>query len=62
LKTNLKGSLSINVYSINGQLVYSEKNNLNPNIKIDVSAWNSGLYIVEVTNGTQKAASRLVVN
>lgn len=62
LKTNLKGSLNINVYSLNGQLVYSEKNNLNPNIKIDVSAWNSGLYIVEVTNGKQKAASRLVVN
>jgi photosystem II stability/assembly factor-like uncharacterized protein len=61
IKTDLKGSLDITIYNLAGQKIY-ETTNINIDNKIDASSWNKGVYLVQVSNGQQKAVSRLVVN
>jgi len=49
----------INIYSINGQLVYSKVNYASNNLKVDISNLERGLYIVKV-NGKQISQSKFI--
>jgi extracellular elastinolytic metalloproteinase len=55
---NLEGESTVNVYNSLGQIVYDTKSS--ENIHVDVSAFASGLYVVEVINKGRSVKRKLV--
>ncbi|MDQ3109365.1 MAG: FG-GAP-like repeat-containing protein [Bacteroidota bacterium] len=51
-------NLSLNIYDINGKLIYTEGTIQNSIIVIDRSLLSSGMYFVEVTNGNERVAAK----
>ena len=54
-------NLSLSVYDINGQLVYAEASLSNPIVVIGRDKLSSGVYMVEVSDGTTTTSKKLVV-
>ena len=54
-------NLSLNVYDMNGKLVYSEANLQNSIITVGAEILNSGMYFVEVLNGDVRVGSEKVL-
>ena len=56
--------LSVKIFNIVGQQVLTEKiaQILRGSLRLDISAFKSGIYIVEVSDGTAKTRKKLVVN
>ncbi|CAM4212152.1 T9SS type A sorting domain-containing protein [Zobellia roscoffensis] len=50
LVTDLQGSCTVQIYSINGELTHTETVDLNKKSKIDTSAISSGVYILVIKN------------
>jgi hypothetical protein len=55
------GNLSLNVYDINGKVVYSESKLQRSIIVLDRSLFTGGVYMVEVTNGNARVATKKMV-
>ena len=51
------GNLSVNIYDINGKLVFSQQALQQSIIEISSSTLNSGLYMIEVKNKDQRIAT-----
>ncbi|MCK5825302.1 MAG: T9SS type A sorting domain-containing protein, partial [Ichthyobacteriaceae bacterium] len=50
---------SLEVYSINGMLVYSA-NDLSSETSIDASAWKAGVYLVVVNTENERKVSKII--
>ncbi|NQU35756.1 MAG: T9SS type A sorting domain-containing protein [Bacteroidetes bacterium] len=61
LENSTQQSYNIEVYNSVGSKVYSVKV-INKNTTIDVSGWNSGIYVVKVFNGKWSFNRKIIVN
>ncbi|WP_405567840.1 chondroitinase-B domain-containing protein [Polaribacter sp. Asnod6-C07] len=62
IKTASTDFNQVNIYTLLGQKILETKLTSNSTIsKIDVSALNSGIYFVELSNGKQKAIKKIIV-
>lgn len=48
ININIKDARNINIYNVNGQLIYSLENNNEDVLTIDVSDWKKSVYFVEI--------------
>lgn len=55
-----EGNYSYEIFNVAGQLVES-KVNIDGATQVDVSNWNTGAYIVHITNGNAKEIKKLIV-
>lgn len=55
------GNLSVNVYDINGKVIYSESALQRSIIVLNRSMFSSGMYMVEVTNNNVRVATKKMV-
>jgi hypothetical protein len=58
---NIPAKTTINVYDINGRLVISEKTTLSK-YSVNVSSLQSGVYLVEISNGNTKEFKRVLIS
>lgn len=61
LQTEVKGSYTLTVYNLNGQVVASQKGSSNGAISLSTSELQSGSYFVEILGDRQKAVSKIIV-
>jgi hypothetical protein len=61
LKTEIVGAYTLNVYSITGQLITTQKGTNNGVIKLDTDTFNNGNYFVEVFGNNTKAVTKIIV-
>ncbi len=54
-------NLSINVYDINGKVVYNESNLQRSIIVLDRSLFSTGMYMVELTNNNKRIATKKIM-
>jgi len=54
--------VSLHMYTINGQLIRAFSNNSATNFQIDMSDFNSGLYLLEIESNNRIGHTRLLVN
>jgi hypothetical protein len=59
-ETGLK-NLTLNIYDVNGKLVYAENNLQSSIIRVSKEQLSAGMYFVEVMNGEQRLASKKMV-
>lgn len=54
---------SVQVFNVNGQLVYQQNATATQQLSVDVSSWNNGLYLLNLnyTDGSKKV-ERLIIN
>lgn len=55
----LKTNTSINLYDLNGRIIYQEKVNIST-ASIPTEAWANGIYVLEAINGTERQWVKLV--
>jgi hypothetical protein len=48
ININAANALNINIYNVNGQLVYSAENKNEDIFTLDVSDWKKSVYFVEI--------------
>ena len=63
ISTKAKDNISpveIRVMNINGKIMYVQKAVVNNKQKINTANWTSGIYLVEVIQGTERKVIRLV--
>lgn len=61
LKGDLVGAYTLSVYAMNGQVVASDKGNMNGTIQVNTSELPNGNYFVEILNGGQKSVTKIIV-
>ena len=61
LNTSIEGEAMVQIINSLGQVVATYNNNLEANATYDVSAYEAGVYFVNVTVGNQVATQRLVI-
>ncbi|MGB1000410.1 MAG: T9SS type A sorting domain-containing protein, partial [Flavobacteriales bacterium] len=61
LNTSVEGEATVQIINSLGQVVATYNNNLEANATYDVSAYEAGVYFVNVTVGNQVATQRLVI-
>ncbi|MBK8701743.1 MAG: SusF/SusE family outer membrane protein [Saprospiraceae bacterium] len=49
--SDLKGATNVQVYDNSGKLIWSANQTSSDNISIDASAWKSGNYLIQLSNG-----------
>lgn len=62
VETKSTNAATINVYSLNGQLVISIQSNNLSEEKIDVSVLQKGIYLLEINQGSEIYTSKLLKN
>jgi hypothetical protein len=55
----LNGDVEISLYTISGKRVMSQA--LGQNDQLDVSSLNSGVYLLQLVNGSTKATEKIIV-
>lgn len=50
----------IQIYNLQGAIVYEMKNDANEKVSVDVSTFNSGIYIVKITSGEKVYSKKLI--
>lgn len=58
IRTNLTGELDLKVYTLSGTLIFN--GNIQAEDKIQTAGWESGVYLVEMSNGFDKLTRKLV--
>jgi hypothetical protein len=60
---NVNNNAKITLHNTVGQVVYSKtyNNSNNINDRIDISKFNSGIYFVEIINGSKSSIEKLVI-
>jgi endonuclease I len=58
---NYSGEINVQIYNIIGNLVYSEKSNINDNHKISLSEIDSGIYFVKITYGNFSNTQKIII-
>ena len=61
LRSDVKGSYTLNVYNLKGALVFSDKGMTNGSINLSTSTLSNGNYFVEIIGDDKKAVSKLIV-
>lgn len=61
IETGVRGSYTLNIYSLNGQVVFSNEGQTTGKIEVSTSAMLTGTYFVEVVGKNTKEASKLIV-
>lgn len=61
LQTEVRGTYTLTIYNLNGQVISSQKGNTNGNISITTSDIPSGNYFVEVLGMNKKAVSKIII-
>ena len=61
IKTEVKGTYTLSVYNMNGQIVVSQEGTNNGNIRINTSDLQNGNYFIEVLGADTKAVSKIIV-
>jgi hypothetical protein len=51
-------NLSLNIYDVNGKIIYTESALQSSIIQIDRSVLSAGMYFVEITNGNERVAAK----
>lgn len=51
---------AIKIFSVNGSLLKTSISNSNSNVKVDISSFKSGIYILEISNTTGKQRSKII--
>jgi hypothetical protein len=61
LQTNVRGNYSLNVYGLNGQVVYSNEGQTSGQIELSTTSLPTGTYFVEVLGKNSKDVAKLIV-
>ena len=61
LQTEIKGSYTLSLYNLSGQVVATQKGNSNGAISVTTSDIQSGSYFVEIIGDQQKAVSKIII-
>ena len=61
IDAEIKGSYSLKVYSLTGNIVYQTKGSNSKTIQISTSEWKSGNYFVEILGNNTKITSKIIV-
>jgi hypothetical protein len=59
LKTDQPGNYSISIYALNGQLIYNTSTDIT-NLQIDMSTFNSGVYLIRITSTQFSTTDKIV--
>jgi hypothetical protein len=61
IDSEIKGSFSLKVYSLTGNIVYQTKGSNSKTVQISTSEWKSGNYFVEILGNNTKITSKIIV-
>jgi hypothetical protein len=61
IDANVKGSYTLKIYTLNGNVVYQSKGNNSNTIQIPTSDWKSANYFVEIQGNDSRISSKIIV-
>ena len=59
--TNIEDNAKVEIYNLNGQLIYSNYQTNNKQLNINVSDWENGIYLIKINSESSLKTKKIVV-